>query len=152
MNSGRQECTFSWTSVSLRCLMAAAPSSRTSTPQQTRSTARRDWRSPPMDMLWLLIRATTASKSTDIYNSPFIIRVDMLSLCTVRRDWKILHSSFFQPHFLVVVPSVWLLLIFDPPCLKTRVHFVRMKLDFWHSQKPAAGSSWCFNSNSKILC
>lgn len=47
-----------------RCSMAAAPSSPTSTPQQTRCTARRDSLSPPTDMSWLRILATTASKST----------------------------------------------------------------------------------------
>ena len=56
--------------VSLRCLTAAARSSRTSTRQPTLCTAHRVWPSPPTDTLWSQTLETTASRSTATCSSP----------------------------------------------------------------------------------
>lgn len=88
--------------VSVRCLMAAAPSCPTSTRQLTRCTGRRDWLLPLTDTLWSQTPGTTALKFTATCSS--VSSRLAHRLCTLRnhalscapvgaeQPWQILHS------------------------------------------------------------
>lgn len=105
----------------VRCLTAVVRSCRTSTRQQTRCTARRDWLLPPTDTLWLPILETTALKSTATCSSstPPLSSAHKLHILSVHTltcthecgaTWQICTHPFthFSVDRPVVVPSVWL--------------------------------------------